>query len=205
LVSIEKSKNQVEIKLLQLEFEEDVGGFDLDLILLQHLISVADTKFGLTGNAATIHSNTWAAQKSIRNSPKSVAKLLLKVRDLKEDLSASQKSTLRLEEFHEGQDFTVTVTRKEFEDLTQDIYPKFNALVKRIVENNKVDSIELYGGAQRVPIAVKSLKSLLNDKLPVGRHIDGEESPVNGAAYYLASLKGGKTHSLRTQTHFFSQ
>ena len=99
--------------------------------------------------------------------------------------------TLRIEEFYESQDFVVTVTRKEFEDLTFDVYEKFNKLVK----NPSVDVIELYGGAQRVPMAMQSLKAMVGEKVAVGRHIDGEESPIQGAAYYLASLKGGKKKS----------
>ena len=112
-----------------------------------------------------------------------------------------------MEEIFEGKNFEFTVTRKVFEEITADLYPKYNKIVTSILERNQnIDAIELYGGAQRIPKSVETLKGkkieisenflrifieAITSDIPVGRHIDGDESPLFGAAYYLAVIQNG--------------
>merc|ERR1711918_252439 len=48
-------------------------------------------------------------------------------------------------------------------------------------------SIELIGGGIRIPIIQKQIKSYL-DGMELGMHLNGDESPAQGAAFHAANI-----------------
>lgn len=80
-------------------------------------------------------------------------------------------------------------------------------LLRDLTSNEKIDVIELFGGLTRIPLSLSTFIFLLNEKvsnptlsllvgnvvqqampegLVVGRHLNGDEAAVLGAAHYLS-------------------
>jgi len=60
----------------------------------------------------------------------------------------------------------------------------------------QIHALELFGGGVRIPQVVAAIKALY-PTLEVGKHIDGDEAAMLGAAYYANQLRGKKPDPLR--------
>jgi len=138
---------------------------------------------------------------SITTSKRALAKLLREARELKEQLSAGSVSEIHMEELFEGLNLQLTVNRAQFEDWTSHLYSNLLRPLQNLIEKSKTEghlldsdilAVELFGGGVRIPKLQAMLSEYLSSLSPltlsIGKHIDGDEAAVFGAAYYAAAM-----------------
>ncbi|CAD7703207.1 unnamed protein product [Ostreobium quekettii] len=171
-----KMKTINQLRVLDVAWDDDLGGDHLDWMLVDHIADEFQEKYGLDP----------------RDSPKAIAKMKKAVRRTKEILSANSDAPVYVEELHDNKDFSSKITRREFEDLAADFFERAkNPLVEILERNNlsvaSLDGVELLGGGTRVP----KLQAVLSEALGgrnLDRHLDGDEAIVMGAGLVAANL-----------------
>jgi len=177
LVEFKVKNKAIDINVLDTQYEENLGGYQLDDAFVEYLVKEFDRKLPVGD--------------SVKNSRKSMTKLRREAKIVKEDcLSSSSLCDINLEELYQGVDFNTKVTREQFESITANLYEPITTPIDRVLKNVKpeeISAIELFGGA----IRYYKFADLLQSKYPniqLGRHINSDESNVLGAAYYGAVL-----------------
>ncbi|PLN78241.1 putative Hsp70 chaperone BiP/Kar2 [Aspergillus taichungensis] len=88
---------------------------------------------------------------------KTMGKLKREVEKAKRTLSSQMSTRIEIEAFHQGNDFSETLTRAKFEELNMDLFKKTLKPVEQVLKDAKVkkadvDDIVLVGGSTRIPI-----------------------------------------------------
>jgi heat shock protein 5 len=102
--------------------------------------------------------------------------------------------TIEIEAFHDGLDFSETLTRAKFEDLNNDLFKKTLAPVKQVLDDadmqkSDIDEIVLVGGSTRIPKVQRLIKDFFNGKEP-NMGINPDEAVAYGAAVQAGILSG---------------
>lgn len=140
-------------------------------------------------------------------------KLLLKMMDaaerLKKLLSANSEAVYTIDYLYDDQDFTMRLTRDEFDDLILpivkrmidvivDVYERvkaMDAIARKKLEDGKEMStpkykVEITGGIVRIPLVQTMLKDWCQRNLPgfevIGTSMNGDESVAKGCALICA-------------------
>jgi len=171
-----KTKTINQLRVLDVAWDDDLGGDHLDWILVDHIADEFQVKYGLDP----------------RESPKAIAKMKKAVRRTKEILSANSDAPVYVEELHDNKDFSSKITRKEFDNLAADFFERAKKPLVEILERNNLsvanlDGVELLGGGTRVP----KLQAVLSEALGgrnLDRHLDADEAIVMGAGLVAANL-----------------
>jgi heat shock protein 5 len=130
----------------------------------------------------------------ISGDPRAVQKLRKEVERAKRTLSASQQVRLEIDSLYNGQDFSETLTRARFEELSMDLFKKTLGPVDRVLKDaglkkGEVDEVVLVGGSTRIPKVQQLLKEYFNGKEP-SRGINPDEAVAYGAAVQGGVLSG---------------
>ena len=125
---------------------------------------------------------------------KAVQKLRREVERVKRALSSEVSARLDIESFHDGIDFSETLTRARFEELNVDLFKKTLKPVQKVMadaglKKSEVDEIVLVGGSTRIPKVQQMIKDFFNGKEP-NRGVNPDEAVAYGAAVQ-ASILGG--------------
>lgn len=112
----------------------------------------------------------------MRTNEKSWVKLLHKCSDLKEDLSANKEAGIYIEGFINGIDLSMNVKREVIEK--SNVFDKIKtnlqlAVDKAGISKSDLQSVEIIGGASRIPLVNKIVKEFF-DPVEVGSHINGD-------------------------------
>ncbi|RAL62592.1 hypothetical protein DID88_004440 [Monilinia fructigena] len=87
---------------------------------------------------------------------KTMGKLKREAEKAKRTLSSQKTTRIEIEAFHNGNDFSETLTRAKFEELNMDLFKKTLKPVEQVLKDAKVkkaevDDIVLVGGSTRIP------------------------------------------------------
>ena len=100
---------------------------------------------------------------------------------------------IEIEAFHEGQDFSETLTRAKFEELNNDLFKKTLKPVEQVLKDAKlkksdIDDIVLVGGSTRIPKVQAMLEEYFGKK--ASKDINPDEAVAYGAAVQGGVLSG---------------
>ncbi|KAL6927724.1 hypothetical protein ACO0SA_004347 [Hanseniaspora valbyensis] len=162
-----------EMKILGTGFDKHFGGRDFDKAVTDHFINEFNAKYKV----------------DCRENPKAVYRLLTAAQKLKKVLSANQAAPFNVESVMDDIDFSSQLTREELEELVAPLLqrirtPLENALKQANLTIEDIHSIELIGGASRVPC----LKDFIAENYKeTSRTLNSDEAIAKGAAFICAS------------------
>ncbi|KAJ5721560.1 Endoplasmic reticulum chaperone BiP [Penicillium malachiteum] len=125
---------------------------------------------------------------------KAMGKLKREVEKAKRTLSSQMSTRIEIEAFHNGDDFSETLTRAKFEELNIDLFKKTLKPVEQVlkdakVKKSEVDDIVLVGGSTRIPKVQALLEEFFGGK-KASKGINPDEAVAFGAAVQGGVLSG---------------
>ncbi|CAJ0640731.1 6430_t:CDS:10 [Entrophospora sp. SA101] len=174
------NKALVNLEVLSIGYNKTLGGQEFDFRLQKHFA----TKFD------DLHSGR--LKESIFKSDRAMTKLFKEANRVKQILSANTETIASIENLHEEKDFRITISRKEFEAITDDLIkyveaPYTTALNKANLTLPDIKSCVLVGGGIRVPAVQNMLKRLVGEN-KIAQNLNGDEAAVLGAGFRGAGL-----------------
>ena len=184
----------------------DLGGGTFDVSLL----SIDDGVFEVLATAGDTHlggedfdhrvMDHFVKQYNKKNNVdvtkdlKAMGKLKREVEKAKRTLSSQMSTRIEIEAFHNGEDFSETLTRAKFEELNMDLFKKTLKPVEQVLKDAKVsksevDDIVLVGGSTRIPKVQSILEEFFNGK-KASKGINPDEAVAFGAAVQGGVLSG---------------
>uniref|UniRef100_A0AC34FAM8 Heat shock protein 70 n=1 Tax=Panagrolaimus sp. ES5 TaxID=591445 RepID=A0AC34FAM8_9BILA len=160
------------ITFLSNEGDSKLGGRDFDNLLFEYFKKRLIDEF------------------NVDNVEKKKHKLLEKCEEIKETLSSSNSDSLDVDDYDPSKDGNITVTREEFELMSQDLLKRIRMTINMALKNVKpsdINDIILVGGGSRMPM----IKTLLEEFFPGIRQrceVHPDEVVAMGAAYYACHL-----------------
>ncbi|KAJ6256212.1 Endoplasmic reticulum chaperone [Drechslerella dactyloides] len=147
-----------------------LGGEDFDYRVIQYFAKQYNKKNGV----------------DINKDLKTMGKLKREVEKAKRTLSSQMSTRIEIEAFHDGNDFSETLTRAKFEELNVDLFKKTLKPVEQVlkdakVKKSEVDDIVLVGGSTRIPKVQKLLEDFFDGK-QASKGINPDEAVAYGAA-----------------------
>ena len=124
-------------------------------------------------------------------------KIIAAGRKVKHELTLSPEVSLYLEDLIPGFDFTFKFSLEKLESIIQ---PELKLLKDTLLEAfhnagfeepEDLERIEIIGGATRSPVLINFINSTFQNRVPIFRTLNSEESNSIGGSYALAALKGG--------------
>ncbi|PYH45014.1 Hsp70 family ATPase KAR2 [Aspergillus saccharolyticus JOP 1030-1] len=184
----------------------DLGGGTFDVSLL----SIDDGVFEVLATAGDTHlggedfdhrvMDYFVKQYNKKNNVdvtkdlKAMGKLKREVEKAKRTLSSQMSTRIEIEAFHNGEDFSETLTRAKFEELNMDLFKKTLKPVEQVlkdakVKKSEVDDIVLVGGSTRIPKVQALLEEFFGGK-KASKGINPDEAVAFGAAVQGGVLSG---------------
>jgi heat shock protein 5 len=157
-----------------------LGGEDFDQRVMEHFLKLWKKKTG----------------KDAASDKKSVQKLRREVERAKKVLSSQAQARIEIESFHDGEDFSESLSRAKFEELNIDLFQKTLTPVDKVLadaglKKHEIHEVVLVGGSTRIPKVQQLLKDYFNGKEP-NRGINPDEAVAYGAAVQGGVLQGDK-------------
>lgn len=161
-----------------------LGGEDFDNATVDHCLKMIENKHGK--NAA----------KAVKASNRSMQRLRAACEQAKRVLSNAQETDIEVDGILDGESFTYTLTRVEFEKLCEPMFTRCIDTVKAVLRDanatvDQVTDVVLVGGSTRVPALQSQLTALFNGRIELCRSINPDEAVAYGAAVQGAILKSG--------------
>jgi heat shock protein 5 len=155
-----------------------LGGEDFDHRVMEHFFKIWEKKTG----------------KDCRPDKRAVQKLRREVERAKKVLSSQTQARIEIEAFHQGEDFSETLSRARFEEINMDLFKKTLDPLDRVLEDAKlkkheIDEVVLVGGSTRIPKIQQLLKAHFNGKEP-NRGVNPDEAVAYGAAVQGGVIAG---------------
>ena len=146
-----------------------LGGEDFDNKLIQYCIEEFKEQSG----------------HDISDNQKAIRRLKLICEKAKINLSASQEASIDADGLAEGEDFNITITRPEFEDLCKEDFNKCIPIVEQALKDasltkEQIDDVVLVGGSTRIPKIQQIVKDYFGKEPNKKLHPD--EAVAIGAA-----------------------
>ena len=131
----------------------------------------------------------------LKSNAKSMRKLLTACENAKKTLSNTNIANINIDNFCNGDDLNISITRNVFEQICKENFDKTLIPIKRALTDAKfsekdIDDVVLIGGSTRIP----AIKDLLEQKFPgkVKSNINPDEAVAYGAAIQGAILSNKK-------------
>ncbi|KAK9470425.1 heat shock protein 70 family [Dipodascopsis tothii] len=155
-----------------------LGGEDFDNRVIRHFSRLFNKKNGV----------------DITTNKKTMGKLKREVEKAKRTLSSQMSVRVEIEAFHDGVDFSETLTRAKFEELNLDLFKKTLKPVEQVlkdsgVKKSEIDDIVLVGGSTRIPKVQELLETYFDGK-KASKGINPDEAVAYGAAVQGGVLSG---------------
>lgn len=155
-----------------------LGGEDFDQRVIDHFVKLYNKKNDV----------------DIRQDLKTMGKLKREVEKAKRTLSSQMSTRIEIEAFHQGNDFSETLTRAKFEELNMDLFKKTLKPVEQVLKDAKVkkadvDDIVLVGGSTRIPKVQSMIEEFFGGK-KASKGINPDEAVAYGAAVQGGVLSG---------------
>ncbi|KAI9046334.1 Hsp70 family ATPase KAR2 [Aspergillus affinis] len=131
---------------------------------------------------------------NVREDLKAMGKLKREVEKAKRTLSSQMSTRIEIEAFHNGEDFSETLTRAKFEELNIELFKKTLKPVEQVLKDAKVkkadvNDIVLVGGSTRIPKVQALLEEFFGGK-KASKGINPDEAVAFGAAVQGGVLSG---------------
>ena len=151
-----------------------LGGEDFDHKLVEYCVNEFKKSSDID-----VHGN----QKALR-------RLKVACEKAKRDLSAAQQTSLDIDALADGEDFNITITRPQFEDMCNDLFqnciaPITEALKDANLKKQDISDIVLVGGSTRIPKIQEIVKDYFDGK-ELCKSINPDEAVAYGAAVQAA-------------------
>ena len=155
-----------------------LGGEDFDQRVIDHFVKLYNKKNDV----------------DIKKDLKTMGKLKREVEKAKRTLSSQMSTRIEIEAFHEGNDFSETLTRAKFEELNMDLFKKTLKPVEQVLKDAKlkktdIDDIVLVGGSTRIPKVQSMIEEYFGGK-KASKGINPDEAVAYGAAVQGGILSG---------------
>jgi heat shock protein 5 len=184
----------------------DLGGgtFDVSLLSIDRgvfevLSTAGDTHLGgedFDQRVINYFAKKYNKEKNvdITKDLKTMSKLKREAEKAKRTLSSQKTTRIEIEAFHNGNDFSETLTRAKFEELNMDLFRKTLKPVEQVLKDAKVkktevDDIVLVGGSTRIPKVVELIEEYFGGK-KASKGINPDEAVAFGAAVQGGVLSG---------------
>lgn len=129
--------------------------------------------------------------KKLKSNPKLMRKLLTLCEQTKKTLSTNTVATISIDNFFDGDDLSMTITRDKFDTLCNEYFvrslePIKQALIDARLTAKDINDVVLIGGSTRIP----KVRSLLEEMFPgkLKTNINQDEAVAYGAAVQAAIL-----------------
>lgn len=180
-----KNKTVGQFEVVGKAWDSSLGGFNFDVALTELLADRFNSAWSKkpSGNG-----------KDLRDFVVPMTKLRIQANKVKEVLSANAEFPVKIEQLHADVDLSTKVSRAEFEEACSDLFarvtdPVTRALAMANVTVADIHSVEILGGAVRIPKLKKELDEYFKDaKAAIGQHMNGDESMALGAAFRAANI-----------------
>ncbi|ORZ27547.1 DnaK-type molecular chaperone bipA [Lobosporangium transversale] len=155
-----------------------LGGEDFDQRVIDHFVKQYKKKNG----------------KDITKDLKTMGKLKREVEKAKRTLSSQMSVRIEIDSFHEGNDFSETLTRAKFEELNMDLFKNTIKPVEQVLkdaglEKSDIHDIVLVGGSTRIPKVISLIEDFFGGK-KASKGINPDEAVAYGAAVQGGVLSG---------------
>jgi hypoxia up-regulated 1 len=160
-------------------FDQHVGGMHFTHKLQNHMADLYnEKKLGFVDDIRTV--------------PRPFAKLKADAQKVKTVLSANKAKSSSFPSFYKDKDFSLTVKRTDFEEMSKDLFDNLTPAIDRALASAKltledIDDVEMLGGGVRIPKVQEILKEYFGEK-ELGVHLNGDEAMALGSAFYAANL-----------------
>ena len=136
----------------------------------------------------------------IIKNPKALRRLKKECEKAKKILSSNDKVIIDIEEFYNGEDLLVEITREKFEDIGSDIFKKIIPCLENILKDakitkEKIDQIFIIGGSSNIPKVQSILKDYFNGK-ELNKSLISQETVALGAAIEAAIITNVKDENI---------
>ena len=152
-----------------------LGGEDFDNALVEHCINEFKNKTDI----------------DISENKKAIRRLKNECENCKLCLSTYLEYDIELDSFAKGEDFNITITRNEFEDMCRKYFDECFVIIEKALEDanltkENIDDVVLVGGSSRIPKIQQMIKHYFN-KEP-NKSIHPDEAIAIGAGYLAATV-----------------
>ncbi|XP_022027931.2 LOW QUALITY PROTEIN: heat shock cognate 70 kDa protein [Helianthus annuus] len=142
--------------------------------------------------------------KNISKNVKALGRLKVACEKAKRDLSSTTVTSIDIDCFYDGTDFSIKVTRAKFEMLNAGFFEKCienveNCLRDGNMHKHNVDDIVLVGGSTRIPKVQQLLREFFDGK-SLCKTINADEAVAYGAAVLAANLSGNGNKAVKDMT-----
>ncbi|CAE7493140.1 HSP70, partial [Symbiodinium pilosum] len=155
-----------------------LGGEDFDNRILSHCISDFRRKFGV---------DPTRNQRALR-------RLRTQCERAKRQLSTQTSVTIEVDSLHDGNDFSLRLSRAKFEELCMDYFKKVMEPVEQCLKDSNlpqkaISDIVMVGGSTRIPKVQELIKGHFSGK-ELCKSINPDEAVAYGAAVQAAIVSG---------------
>ena len=153
-----------------------LGGEDFDNYLVNYSIEQFNNEHGI----------------DINGNQKALRRLKVACEKCKRELSSAQQTHMDIDALSDGEDFQITITRPEFENLCMEgfnkcIPPIEEALKDSGLKKTDISDIVLVGGSTRIPKIQEMVQNYFNGK-ELNKTINPDEAVAYGAAIQAAII-----------------
>ena len=196
LNSFNKSNNKGKIsynsvKILDETWAQNLGGNNFDDLLSLYILKKENL----------IENNDLELNKLINNQESSfISKFVHKLKPFtvkyKEILSANKEIYMNIPGIKENRDIKGILTRNELNEVSGQLSSRILKPVLDLFKRNEkikigdISSIQLIGGATRMPFVKEILKNKFTEKM-LGNHINGDDSIALGSAFIAGNFTSG--------------
>jgi molecular chaperone DnaK (HSP70) len=175
-----------EINVLGVGGDNHLGGDDIDTNLINYCLE----KFEGNSRVKVVGAEAVAAMCRLRK----------QCEEHKKRLSEYETTEIIINNFYQGHDLKVTLTRDQFEKLNEEIFKKSIDLVKATLDESKmkpkdINDIVLVGGTTRIQKVRQMLSQFFGGR-QLNHDVDPDEAVANGAAIQAALLNGQQSLGL---------
>ncbi|GJT65951.1 heat shock cognate 70 kDa protein-like protein [Tanacetum coccineum] len=123
-----------------------------------------------------------------------MARLKVACEKAKRDLSSTTFASIEIDCLHEGNDFSIKISRAKFEELNSTYFTKCVQLVEKCLfdgemKKKDVDEVVVVGGSSRIPKVQRMVEEYFEGKT-LYKTMNGDEAVASGAAIMAARLSG---------------
>ncbi|KAF9124121.1 ATPase with role in protein import into the ER, partial [Mortierella sp. GBA39] len=132
--------------------------------------------------------------KDVTQDLKAMGKLKREAEKAKRTLSSQMSVRIEIDSFHNGNDFSETLTRAKFEELNVDLFKKTIKPVEQVLKDaglskGDIHDIVLVGGSTRIPKVISLIEDYFGGK-KASKGINPDEAVAYGAAVQGGVLSG---------------
>ena len=130
-----------------------LGGSDIDNLIVDYLCEDIKKKH----------------KKDVKQNARALKRLKIAAEKAKKNLSSSTTTTVEVDSLMDGVDYTSSISRAKFEQLTEDIFQRTIKPIERLLLDAKlsksdIHEIVLVGGTTRIPRVQELLSNYFNGK-----------------------------------------